>query len=152
MRTLSLKAKTETAFNRIFEPLAPSFTGFQWVYRMFNGTLKDQRVSVVCGSPVVVERSEDNTPWLWNIPVTIEVVTPRKHVEQGEHDEWVAQVAEHVYDGTGTCAALNAAMAGEGFTAHCWMFGDGPECEADDKLCRSKLTGNLLMRPVDAGG
>ena len=152
MKPLNIKGKTETAFIRILEPYKDSqdLSGFQWVYRFFTGKLQEKRVSVVCGSPVVLLRDEDLTPVTWEIPVHVEIVTGKRATTNIEHDELVATVAEAIYDGSDTCAALNEAMAGEGFKALAWTFGDGPEDEIDDQARKSKLVGTLMTTPFSA--
>jgi len=151
MKILNLKGKVETAFTRILEPYKTSteLRGFQWVYRFFDGTLKDRRLSFVCGTPQVALRDEDNTPNCWNVPITIELVTHRKFTTPADHDELVALVSEAIIDGADTCAALNTAMTGEGFDALVWIFGDGPEEENDGTIRKARITGVLMMRPVD---
>jgi hypothetical protein len=152
MKPLNIKGKTETAFLRILEPLKDSqdLSGFQWVWRFFRGTLKQKRISVVCGVPSVAERLEDSTPWLWNVPVMVEVVTGKKATEPEAHDEFAATVLEAIFDGSDTCAALNAAMGNEGFKAFSWAIQDGPEDDIDDETRRTKTTGILMMMPFAA--
>lgn len=154
MNVLTVKAKTEAAFLRVLQPYGETqeLTGFQWVWRFFAGTLKDRRISVVAGTPAVSLHNEDGTPITWDVPVTVELITPRKHVTGEEHDAFVSVVMTALIDGTLTKAAVNDAMKAEGFNALFWMMTDSPEDEADDKMQKSRITGTLTMMPVEPAG
>jgi hypothetical protein len=152
MKTLNIKGKCEAAFLAILKPYSATqeLSGFQWVYRFFTGKLKEKRISIVSGTPIVKERQEDNTPYLWEVPITVEIVTGIKATTNTEHDELVATVAGAMFDGSTTCESLNNAMQGQEFKALAWMFGDGPDEDADDQLRKARLTGTLLMMPIQS--
>jgi len=148
METLDVKGKVETAFRRVLQPYIDNgeLSVFQLVYRFFTGTLRARRISVICQTTDIFLRDEDGAPLVWGCPVQVEICTNQKD-NTTPHDDYVAKVANFIYGGDAFLAALNEAMAQDGFTATYWESDTSRECEMDGNVAKTRIMGTLHVQP-----